>query len=88
MIHRTIVISENQKVIIRNDNNINGYDNFERELFDFIMVLDKKGMINSKKLMNMFKIKHNDTGILTITDILKNPKNWMINENTKNTLEV
>lgn len=83
MIHRSIIITENQKQIIRNDSNVNGYDNFEKELFNFIMILDYKNMLNSKKLMNMLKIKHNDIGILTIPEIIKNPENWMINENTK-----
>lgn len=86
MIHRSIIITENQKQIIRTDKNINGYDNLEKELFNFIMILDKKNMLNSKKLMNMLKIKHNDVGVLTIPEIIKDSKSWSINDNTKNTL--
>lgn len=88
MIHRCIIISENGKEIIRNDKNINGYDNLEKEIYDFLTVLEAKSMINSKKLMNMLKIKNNDVGLLTIPEIIIKPKNWMINEITKNTLEV
>jgi len=86
--NRSLFLTENKKIIIRNDTYINGTENLEMELFKFLKVLESKKMINSKKLMNMLKIHNNDIGIKTIPDILFFSKSWMLNENTKNTLEV
>jgi hypothetical protein len=56
--NRSIILTENERCIIRNDTYINATENLEMELFRFLKVLESKKMINSKKLMIMFKI-HN-----------------------------
>jgi hypothetical protein len=83
MYKRALIITENEKLIVRHDINVNGYDNIEKDLFNFIIMLDKrKNMINSKKLMNMLKAYHGITLSDTI-DIFTDNKNWRINENYK-----
>jgi len=83
MYKRALIITENEKLIVRHDINVNGYDNIEKELFNFIIILDKqKNMINSKKVMNMLKAYHGITLSDTINVFIDN-KNWRINDNTK-----
>jgi len=83
MYKRALIITENEKLIVRHDINVNGYDNIEKDLFNFIIILDKqKNMINSKKVMNMLKAYHGITLSDTINVFIDN-KNWRINDNTK-----
>jgi hypothetical protein len=84
MYKRAIIITENEKLIVRHDINVNGYDNIEKDLFNFIIMLDKtKNMINSKKVMNMLKAYHGITLSDTV-DVFVNNKDWRINDNTEN----
>ncbi len=81
MFKRGLILTDNEKVVMRNDSNVNGYDNIEKDMFNFIIALDeKKNILNSKKLMNMLKIYHGITISDTI-DIFTNNKNWRINNN-------
>jgi len=83
MYKRALIITENEKLIVRHDINVNGYDNIEKDLFNFIIMLDKKkNMINSKKVMNMLKAYHGITLSDTV-DLVINNKDWRINDNTK-----
>jgi hypothetical protein len=84
MYKRAIIITENEKLIVRHDINVNGYDNIEKDLFNFIIMLDKtKNMINSRKVMNMLKAYHGITLSDTV-DVFVNNKDWRINDNTEN----
>jgi hypothetical protein len=80
---RALILTENEKLIVRDDIKVNGYDNLEKDLFNFIIMLEKdKNMINSKKVMNMLKAYHGISLSDTI-DVFTDNKNWRINDNTE-----
>jgi hypothetical protein len=81
MYKRAIIITENEKLLFRDDIKVNGIDNLEKDLFNFIIKLEnEKGVVNSKKIMNMLKIYHGLT-ISDITTVFTDNKNWRINDN-------
>lgn len=77
MKQRTYILSEDGLILIRHDNNkVNGIDNIEMDLLNFIKALDKTGYINEKKFYNMMKGLHHEIGFKDIADIVINPQNW------------
>jgi hypothetical protein len=80
---RALILTENEKLIVRDDIKVNGYDNLEKDLFNFIIMLEKdKNMINSKKVMNMLKAYHGISFSDALT-VFSDNKNWRINDKTK-----
>ena len=81
MFKRALLITENEKLIVRHDVKVNGYDNIEMDIFKFIVMLEKeKGMINSKKIMNMLKIYHGIT-VSDVVSVFTDNESWRINDN-------
>jgi hypothetical protein len=80
---RALILTENEKLIVRDDIKVNGYDNLEKDLFNFIIMLEKdKNMINSKKVMNMLKAYHGISFSDALT-VFSDNKNWRLNDKTK-----
>jgi hypothetical protein len=79
MFKRAIILTESNRLIMRHDINVN-QDNLEKDLFHFIITLEKeKDVLNSKKLMNMLKAYHGIT-LSDSIDFISNNKNWRIND--------
>lgn len=77
MKQRTFILSEDSCPLMRHDNNkVNGIDNIEMDLLNFVKALDKTGFINEKKFYNMMKGLHKEIGFKDVADIVVNPQNW------------
>jgi hypothetical protein len=80
MFKRALILTENQTLVLRNDINVSKQDNLEKDIFNFIILLEKqKGVINSKKIMNLLKAYHGITLSDTV-DIITHNKDWRIND--------
>ena len=67
--HRAILLTENDKIIIRNDNNnMNGKLSLENDIFNFLNLLDEKNMINIKNIEKMIHKRLNPK--ITFDDML------------------
>lgn len=54
--HRSIILSENGKIIFRHDSINNGKDNIEKDIFNFIVRLhESKNMISIKSMSELIK---------------------------------
>ena len=78
MIHkRTILLTENEQIIFRHDNNnINGKDYIEKDLFNALIRMNQNKQINLEKLFNLLKIKYG----LTISDTIGIMKDTIKND--------
>ena len=87
MKYRSLELREDNKIICCINIKVNGYDNLEKDVYNFILKMsEEKNIINSKKLLNLLKIKHGITLSDTI-NVFTDNKNWRINRNTVETLQ-
>lgn len=81
---RSLLLTENGSILERHDNNnINGNDFPELDLFKFICVLSEHKRISIKKLVNMLKVKFGtnliDDLVILAESLKKNPNpDWCI----------
>lgn len=74
---REIIIKEHEKVSFRFYGTAKNYEFF---LAKILLTMEEKGIINALKVANIVRIKKNRHSTLDIIDIIRHPKDWMINE--------
>jgi hypothetical protein len=54
--------------------------NYEYFLANILLIMEEKGLLNALRVANIVRIKKNRHSALDAIDIIKHPKDWMINE--------
>jgi len=72
---RALILTHDQEPIFRFDVNINGRDFIEYDIYNALNDMDRKGLINLKKVFNMLKVKYG----LTLSDSIGIYKDMVLN---------
>lgn len=74
---REITIKEREKVSFRFYGTAKNNEFF---MANILLRMEEKGLLNSLRVANIVRIKKNRHSMFDVIDVVRHPKDWMINE--------